>query len=156
MFVFLLLFISCSEESNEEPNEVANPASVEFTEIYKTRIGSLAESTGKQNVIITNETEWNLIKETIDVYNPNSDYFLVDDVDFSTHTVLVSIDQLQSNTGYFLNITDVINDRTKITVNVEYSITENDLVGYAMTQPIHIIMIENTDLPIEFNEIYLY
>lgn len=145
LFVFsLLLIISCSSDDTETTS-----TTIETTLIGKGNLyGSSSQGVDEQNLVINNQTDWDALITLLDAVNNTSDSFTETDIDFTTYTVLVAIDQVRGNGGHVLDIAVSANPE-----NVVVTVTDLVPQGNAttvITQPYHIVKIPKTTLPIVF------
>ncbi len=144
LLVFSLLVMSCSSDDTE-----TTTTTIETTLIGKGNLyGSSSQGVDEQNLVINNQTDWDALITLLDAANNTSDSFTETDIDFTTFTVLVAIDQVRGNGGHVLDIAVSANPE-----NVVVTVTDLVPQGNAttvITQPYHIVKIPKTTLPIVF------
>ncbi|MGQ2984966.1 protease complex subunit PrcB family protein [Flavobacterium sp.] len=140
---------SCQSDESGALNTNDDPIAVEFTVIGDQELMG-SENFPASNLVIDNDADWNALKTQMDLYNPYSEGFTETDIDFSQFKVIAVIDELRNNGGNDINIVSVSRDREQITVNVEHSDSGPGNVATVLTQPFHIVKIEQTDLPVVF------
>lgn len=158
IFYILLLVVSlsgCQSDDNETtgPNNNNNtnePVAVEFTEIVHGAFYPI-EGFPPGNMVINGQAEWEALVQEMESYD---EFALQDadmDVDFSTHKVIVLIDEPHNEGAgqYDIEVGSVMQSEGQIIVDVQYSVPEN-AVTLMFTQPFHIVKIPQSDLPIVF------
>jgi hypothetical protein len=146
-FITFFLLTSCSNNEEVESSSFT-PQNIPFTLIgksymfYPTNI-----DISPQKIVITNQTQWtNLLNQL----NPNlwGDPLVNTSVDFNSFYLIVVIDVVRPNTGFLVNITDVVEyeNYIKVTVNSTYS----GNVYNTPTQPFHIVKIPIQSKPFVF------
>jgi len=140
---------SCQSDESEALNTNDGPIAVEFTEIGDQELMG-SENFTASNLVIDNDADWNALKIQMDLYNPYSEGFTETDIDFSQFKIIAVIDELRNHGGFDINIVSVSRDREQITVNVEHSDSGPGNAATVLTQPFHIVKIQQTDLPVVF------
>lgn len=159
IFYILLLMVSlsgCQSDDNETtgPNNNNNtnePVAVEFTEIAHRDFGSTEEFT-VANMVVDSQEQWGLLLEEMIAHDQYALQQTDLEVDFSTHKVIVLIDELHfSGAGqYDIEVGSVVQHEGQIIVDVQYSVPGGNVVTAMATQPFHIVKIPQSDLPIVF------
>jgi hypothetical protein len=144
IIVLSILVLGCS--SDDDNSEVIN---IQSSLIAKDNLyGNGAEGIMKQNLIISDQTSWNDLIGKMNLVNNTSDNFKETDIDFTTHTIIAVFDEIKGNGGHSLEL-NIISNSKKIMVNVTDSASEGNFTT-VITQPFHIVKIQNSDLPIIF------
>ena len=81
--------------------------------------GNGQEGIIKQNLVIKTQTEWNNLLTAMNSVNNVSDSFTETDIDFSEYMVIAVFDEVKSNGGWSIDITDVTNYADSIVVTVQ-------------------------------------
>ncbi|MBJ7882650.1 protease complex subunit PrcB family protein [Gelidibacter salicanalis] len=139
-----ILVLSCSsDDSNSEMTNVVS------TLIAKDNLyGNGVEGITEQNLIISNQTTWNDLITQMNSVNNVSDNFTETDIDFSEHTIIAVFDEIKGNGGHNLEL-NIMSNSENIIVNVTDLAPEGNATT-VITQPFHIVKIQNSDLPIIF------
>ena len=145
LVIFLSILIwSCS--SDDDNPKMTN---VKSTLIAKDNLyGNGTEGISEQNLIISDQTTWNDLISQMDSVNNVSDKFTETDIDFSDYKVIVVFDEIKGNGGYSLELNIMANSEN-IIVNITDLVPEGNATT-VITQPFHIVKIQNSDLPIIF------
>ena len=155
--VFLLLIsfiiVSCNDDEPTPTPTPFIPVTISSSLIAKRNLNG-SEGINQQNTIITNETDWNNLKNQIDLYyqlfgiNYTEQYFAETTIDFTNYTVIAVFDQVYGNGGHSIDITNITEYENNIVVTVENLLTGN--ASSVITQPYHIVKIPKTTKPIVF------
>lgn len=146
VIILLLSIFVLSCNSNYNNSEMTN---VEFSLIAKDNLyGNGAEGILKQNLIITNQTDWNNLIAQMNSVNNVSDNFTETTIDFSTFTIIAVFNEIKGNGGHGFKLNIKSNTENVIVHVVELPLEENATM--VMTQPYYIVKILNSDLPIIF------
>lgn len=98
--------------------------------------------------IITDDENWNTLKNQMDYFSNTTDSFLETEIDFSNYIVLAVFDQIRISSGYSIEL-DVSWNSDNILVSTTKLFSDENLI-HRPTQPFHIVKISTTDLPILF------
>ncbi|MCU0349717.1 MAG: hypothetical protein MUF43_02650 [Flavobacterium sp.] len=144
-FTTFFVLLSCTS-NDDEPSSSFTPQNITFTLIgksymfYPTNISS-------QNTIITNQIQWD---NMLNQLNPNlwGDPLVTTSIDFNSFCLIVVIDSVRPDTGFSINITDVVEyeSNIRIIINSKY----NSNVFNAASQPFHIVKIPIQTKPFVF------
>ncbi|WP_046757042.1 protease complex subunit PrcB family protein [Kordia jejudonensis] len=146
IIVFSFLLFNCS---SEDASVTSTMTAVETTLIGKGNLyGGSSQGVNQQNLVITNETDWNALITLFDAVNTVSDSFSETAIDFSAFTVIAAIDEIQGSGGHALDI-EVNSSSTQVMVTV-IDISPQGNATTVITQPYHIVKIPKTNLPIVF------
>jgi hypothetical protein len=146
-FITFFLLTSCSNNEEVESSSFT-PQNIPFTLIgksymfYPTNI-----DISPQKIVITNQTQWtNLLNQL----NPNlwGNPLVTTSVDFNSFYLIVVIDVVRPDTGFSVNITDVVEyeKNIKVTVNSTYNVN----AFTTSAQPFHIVKIPIQTKPFVF------
>ncbi|CAM1340574.1 protease complex subunit PrcB family protein [Tenacibaculum amylolyticum] len=146
--IVLLLNISCINKKVHE-----NMQQSEITTVYKGSLfGAGAEGFTKENIVIRTEKEWQEVLNKLNTTNNVSEQFK-GTIDFTKNNVIIAVDNVRNTGGFSINIDEVLDkkDATEISV-VTKGPGPSDNVIMAITQPIHIVLINKTNKEIVFLE----
>ena len=110
--------------------------------------GSGEEGIVEQNLIITNQSDWDDVMLLMNSVNEVTQGFTETKIDFDTCTIIAVFDKVRSSGGYGLEL-NIETKSDEIIVNTIKTSPE----GYAsavMTQPYCIVKVAKSDLPIVF------
>ncbi len=144
----LVFYFSCSQKVIDHTNEQQM-----ITNIYQGSLtGAGEEGFTKENIVIQNIEDWNSFLTKLNSVNKVSDRFQ-SAIDFSKKSVIIAIDDVRNTTGFTIKVTEVLPKSKNVEVVVKKQGPKpTDMVGMAITQPIHIITINKTDKKILFVE----
>jgi len=127
-------------------NQSIIPTLIGKGELY----GNGKEGIIKQNLVISDKTEWDKLLLAMNSVNSVSNRFTETDIDFSKYQIIAIFDQIQSSGGWTIDITDITECQNEIAVTVEnlhkYGVT------CVMTQPYHIVKIPVSGKKIVFKD----
>lgn len=144
----------------DEPQVLTNPdtepATVEFENVYKDEY-AYNTSSAESFHVFNDEASWDTFTQVvnspfdIDPETGETIRRLISiDIDFSAYTVIAAVDERHSYGGYDIAITSVIEENNEIVVIVQSTASGPGSVTAAETQPIHIVKIPKTTLPVTF------
>ena len=84
----------------------------------------------------------------MDSANNVSDNFTETDIDFSKYTIIAIFAEIKGNGGHSLEL-NIITNSDNIIVNITNLVPQEDCSN-VITQPFHIVKIQNFNLPIKF------
>jgi hypothetical protein len=157
LFLLLVSFIILSCNNNDEPEPTPYiPITITPTLIAKRNDKEPTDGISNENFVINDNTIWTNIKNLMDApyiaiglgnyYTENN--FTETNIDFTNYTVIVVFDQIYTNGGHSIDITNITEYENNVIVTVENLQTGNGSnVG---TQPYHIVKIPKTIKPIVF------
>ncbi|WP_179351172.1 protease complex subunit PrcB family protein [Winogradskyella vidalii] len=148
LIILSLMFVmSCKSKQEAVSNSsVEQPSTVL---ISKGNLhGSGAEGITAQNMVITNQSDWNSLMKQMDSVNNVSKGFEEIDIDFSNYFIIAIFANVKSSGGHQIEV-NVSGDETRQLVNVKH-IAPKGMATSVMTQPYYIAKIPKTDLPIVF------
>ncbi|WP_296381106.1 protease complex subunit PrcB family protein [Winogradskyella sp.] len=154
LFIVLFCVFNCKtnmENANAEnaKKENSEMRTTEFNVIAKGNLyGSGSEGIVAQNLVITNQNDWDKLISQMNSVNKVSDSFKETNIDFSKHTIIAVFDEVKGSGGHSLELTITTNSENTI-VNIT-KIAPNGVATSVMTQPYYIIKIAKRNLPIEF------
>ena len=142
LILSMILFITLSCNETEETNSFS-PQTITPVLIGKgTQSGNAVQS----NLVISNQTDWLSLMNSLTTSNTNN--FSETNIDFNNFQLLVSIDGSKPDTGYSINITNVIENETNITATIT---SVNSGGGFTViSQPFHIVKIPKSTKPVIF------
>lgn len=122
---------------------------VESTLIAKGNLfGSVEEGISQQNLVINDQNTWSNLMVQMNTITNVSYNFTETDIDISEYTIIAAFEEVKTNGGHDLQL-NIMSDTEHIIVSVTDLISEGNAT-HVMTQPFHIVKIQNTDLPIIF------
>jgi len=112
--------------------------------------GNLTGSEGipKQNLVITTQTDWENLITAMNSVNNVSDSFAEINIDFSKYQVIAVFDEVKSNGGWSVDITDITENTDSVVVLIE-NLKRGDSTS-VVTQPFYIVKIPVSEKPIVF------
>ena len=147
MTILILLFVLNCKTTNVNQEKMANE---DLSLIAKGNLyGSGEEDINKQNLVITNQSNWEGMIGKMDSVNKVSDSFSETDIDFSKHTIIAVFDEVKTTGGHSLEL-DIISNSENTIVNIIHK-SPKGMATMAMTQPYYIVKISKSDLPIIFS-----
>lgn len=141
---FLILF-SCKAQEKHSKMEKVESVLIAKGNLY----GSGSEGIVEQNLIISNQKDWNDLLIKMDSINKVSNSFLETNIDFSLFNVIAVFDKVRGSGGYSLNL-NIVNDSENILINTIY-LSPKGIANAIMTQPFCLVKISKTDLKVIFN-----
>ena len=146
LFIFSsLIILSCTHDKASQ----ASP--VPITEIDKESLyGAGAEGIHQSNYVITNTADWQNLMTQMNSTNNVTDNFAETNIDFNTYEVIAVFDEVQSNGGYTVNITNITETDAEISVAYHLS-SPNGLATCVLTQAFHIVKIPKSNKPVIFS-----
>ena len=146
LLIILLSILIWSCSSDDDNPKMTN---VKSTLIGKGNLyGDGTEGISEQNLIISDQTAWNDLISQMDSVNNVSDNFPETDIDFSEYTIIAVYDEIKANGGHSLELNIMANSEN-IIVNITDLVPEGNATT-VISQPFHIVKIQNSDLPIIF------
>ncbi|SNR15405.1 protease complex subunit PrcB family protein [Tenacibaculum jejuense] len=148
LIISIFFYLSCSPKTTN---------SIDVQQIMKSLYeGSLTGAGGegfkKENLVIQTVEEWKAFLTKLDSTNKVSGEFDTN-IDFSKKSVIVAIDSVRNTTGFTIKINEVSHKRKTLEIVINHKGPKpTDMVGMAITQPIHIVTINKTDKNIVFVE----
>ena len=142
LILSMLLFIALSCNKNDDENSFTTQTITPVLIGKGIHSGNAVQS----NLVITNQTDWLQLMNSLTTVNTNN--FTETNIDFNNFMLLVSIDGIRPDTGYSIDISNVIENPTNITATV--SIVNSGSGFTVLSQPFHIIKIPKSTKPIVF------
>lgn len=133
-----MVMINCGSDDNN--NESFTSQNIDFTTIGQGAVMNIIME--QQNVVITNQTDWNQFLELFDGLEE------FPEIDFNTFQVIASVDVERGHTGFWLEITEIIENENNITVTIATG--EHDSGFTTICRPYHIVEIPKSDKPVIF------
>ena len=136
---------SCSNNELEEPtgNEL-EPIQIAQGNLH----GNGTESLYKQNIVITNKSQWDDLKNAVDKANKTTNTFLETEIDFTTYQIIAVFEEIKGNGGWSIDIFKITETSNSIIVFVKNIKKGDDTC--VMAQPFHIIKISVSTKNIKF------
>ena len=106
--------------------------------------GNGDEGIGEENFVITTETEWNDLKAKMNSVNDVSNGFQNTPIDFDQQFVIACFDQVQSNGGYTLDVSNVEFNGSELEATIIKS-GGSGMTTSVITRPYHIIVMDKCD-----------
>ncbi|MCL2130868.1 MAG: hypothetical protein FWH36_00205, partial [Lentimicrobiaceae bacterium] len=112
--------------------------------------GNLAGSEGipKQNLVITTQTDWENLITAMNSVNNLTDSFAEINIDFSKYQIIAVFDEVKSEGGWSVDITDITEHSNGI--RVSYANLETGDSTSVVTQPFYIVKIPASPKPVFF------
>ena len=146
--LILILTVSCKSTNNqvktERKIEKENTVLIAKGNLY----GSGDEGIKEQNLVITNQKDWNNLLERLNSVNNVSEGFSETEIDFSNNSVIAVFDNVKSSGGHRIDLT-IIPSSEHIIVKVNRE-SPKGMATTVMTQPYYIVKIAKSNLPIRF------
>ena len=142
----ILLLVSCnqSDEVNNFTPLTITPVLIGKGNLY----GNGMENIPQQNVVITNQTEFNALIVSMDTANNVSNSFTSTTIDFSSYNVIAVFDSIKNNEGYRITIANITENVNNIIVSILTAYSPQ--VTSVITQPYHIVRIPKSTKLIVF------
>lgn len=138
----MLLFLTLSCNKNDDENNFTTQTITPVLIGKGIHSGNAVQS----NLVITNQTDWLQLMNSLTTENTNN--FTETNIDFNNFMLLVSIDGIRPDTGYSIDISNVIENPTNLTATV--SIVNSGSGFTVLSQPFHIIKIPKSTKPVVF------
>lgn len=146
VIIILLSILVLSCNSDDDNSRTVN---VESTLIAKDALyGNGREGISEQNLVITDQSNWNDLIDQMNTVNIESNNFSETDIDFSEYMVIAVFDEIRESGGYSMEL-NITSTPENIIVNV-IDITPEGNDTTVIIQPYHIVKISTSDLPIIF------
>lgn len=137
-----IFVLSCSLDNPSPYNTIIESTLIAKGNLY----GDGGEKITNQNLIISNQTDWDALITQLDSVNNVSDYFTETDINFSEDMIIAIFDEKKPTAGHSIEL-DIRSNSENIMVEVTKT-EPGDLAATVITQPFHIVKISKTDLPI--------
>ena len=149
LLIASLSTLICCDSTDEDYKPGKNKVDVDFTTVGKGELnGNGAENIPQQQIIIRSSSRWNDLLAQMNSLNNEANGFTETDFNFSNVILIAVFDELQSNGGYSIDITNVFQTDGEIFVEVGKLQKGDDTP--LITQPYHIVKFSKTDVPISF------
>jgi len=109
---------------------------------------SSEENLTSQNLVITNQADWNTFLTLLNVNTNYSSTFSETNINFSDFKIIAIIDSQRADTGHSVNIDTVVENQDNITV--DYSLLNSGSGFTEIMQPYHIVRIPRINKPVIF------
>lgn len=138
------LAVSCNKSEDPQPtNRVETP--ITSTLIGKSSISN--PSPPLQNVVITNQTQWNALLTSMNAVNNVSNNFTDTNINFTNFDVIAVFRNPISNSTSTIDIINIVENQTSRVAAVK-NLTNGDSQDVA--QPFHIVKIPKSTKPVIF------
>ncbi len=131
MVILLLLGFGCKKD--EKPSSIM-PIQISEGSLSGTGI----EGINKQEIVITQDEEWEQLIQAMDKVNDVTRNFVKTDVDFSKYQIIAVFEEIKPHDGYEIEISHIREYESKIVVSVIYKKLKI-VVHPVLTQPYHIV-----------------
>ena len=149
LFILLLCLFNCKTKKESSNANSVNMETIPSNLIAKGDLyGSGAEGIEAQNLIITNQNDWDTLKAQMNSVNKVSDGFIETTIDFSENTIIAVFDEVKGSGGHHLEL-EITSNSKNILVNITRVVPKGNATS-VMTQPYHIIKTTKLKLPIKF------
>lgn len=145
--IFLLSFLvfSCSNSDKTTTTVQLSPELIIKGELY----GNGDENITEQNIVISNQTDWNLLQTKMNIVNPTFPQY-PNMVDFTAYKIIAIFDKIRGNGGVSIGIASITESSNEIQVTISHA-SPDGFATTVITQPFHIVKIPQTNKPIIFN-----
>ena len=145
---FIFMVYSTLLSCNNNDDEPFTPVNIEFEVIGSGNLTSMEEITPGNNVI-NNQNDWNILINNMNSINSDTtDSFSTTTINFQSHLIIAVFDEVRTNLGRTIGITDIIENQNSINVTV-LPVGPGGLQNQ-ITQPYQIVRIPITNKPIVF------
>ena len=147
IFSFVLLFtLSCTTNDDNDDSEpqTITPVLIAKDNLY----GNGAERISQQNVVVSNQTAWTQLMNSMNANNNQTNNFTTTTIDFNKFQIIAVFDNIKTAGGYSVDITTVVENQNDIVVTIKH--LSNGGIITVMTQPFHIVKIPRTTKPVIF------
>ena len=110
--------------------------------------GNGAERISQQNVVVSNQTAWTQLMNSMNANNNQTNNFTTTTIDFNKFQIIAVFDNIKTAGGYSVDITTVVENQNDIVVTIKH--LSNGGITTVMTQPFHIVKIPRTTKPVIF------
>ncbi len=149
VLIVLLCVFNCKTNMEKTITEHAETKTIESKVVSKGNLyGSGAEGIDEQNMVITNQNDWDELMTQMNSVNNVSDGFSETAIDFSQHTIIAVFDKVKGSGGHRLELAIISNSKNTI-VNITHVAPKGNATS-VMTQPFHILKIAKQNLPVKF------
>ncbi len=146
LILSLVFFLTLSCNNNDDNQSATNVA----TPITPTLIGKNSisnPSTPLQNILITNQSQWNALLTSMNAVNNVSTNFTETNINFSNYDVVAVFRNPISNSASTVDITGIDENQTNRVVSVQ-NLTNG--ISSDIAQPFHIVKIPKSTKPVVF------
>lgn len=147
IFSLVLLFaLSCTNNSDAidfEP-QIITPVLIGKGDLS----GVGAEGIVKQTIVVSNQTSWTNLMNSMNKRNDITKNFTTTTIDFNKYQILAAFDVNKTSGGYSIDIITVVENQKDIVVTIKHLLNGN--LTTVMTQPFHIVKIPRTTKPVVF------
>jgi hypothetical protein len=144
IFVIYSSFLSCSDDDNEP----FTPVNIEFEVIGSGNLTGM-EDIAPGNNVINNQNDWNILINNMNSINSDTtNFFTTNNINFQTHIIIAVFDEIRTNPGRTIAITNIIENQNSINITV-LPVGPGGAQN-VITQPYQIVRIPITNKPIVF------
>lgn len=149
LFIVLLFVLNCKTNMETTNSDHVKINTIDSNLIGKGNLyGSGTEGVDAQNLVITNQNDWDTLKAQMNSVNRVSDGFKETTIDFTKNTIIAVFDEVKGTGGHRLEL-DITSNSKNTLVNITHVVPKGNATS-VMTQPYHIIKINKLKLPIKF------
>lgn len=132
--LILLLALSCTNNNDFQPQTIT-PVLIGKNDLS----GNGAERISQQNVVVSNQTAWTQLMNSMNANNNQTNNFTTTTIDFNKFQIIAVFDNIKTAGGYSIDITTVVENQKNIVVTIKRLLTGGD--NTVMIQPFHIVKI---------------
>ena len=154
LFAVLICVFSCKckiQNANAENPKMEN-TDIKTVENYLIAKGNLygsgSEGIVAQNLVITNQSDWDKIINQMNSVNNVTNGFTETIIDFSKYTIIAVFDKVRGSGGHRLEL-NITSDPKNTLVNITHIAPKGNATS-VMTQPYYIVKVSKPNLPIKF------
>lgn len=111
--------------------------------------GAGEEGISAQETIIASESEWNALKEKMNVVNPVSENFQNDEIDFSKEVVIAVFETVKTTGGHAVFIAEISETNSEIHIKLTRTAPEG-MTTSVMEQPYYLAKMKKPSKPVVF------
>jgi len=147
LILSLVIFISlsCSNTTDDNSSTTVIETPITPTLIGKSSISN--PSTPLQNVLITNQLQWDSLLLSMNEVNNVSSSFTETNINFSNYDIVAAFRNPISNSGSSVDITNIVENQTQRLVTIQY-LTNG--FNSNIAQPFHIVKLPKSSKPVIF------
>ena len=139
----LFLLLGCNNDDNDSSSTTTTL--ITFTLIGKSSISN--PNPLLQNIVITNQTQWNSLLTSMNAVNNVSDSFTEQNIDFNNFDVVAVFRNTLLNSSSTVDITGIEENQNNRLVTVQ---NLTDGISGDFAQPFHIVKIPKSTKPVLF------
>lgn len=143
-FISFFMLLSCSNSDDSFTYQNITPILIGKGVLH----GYGAENIPQQNIVITNQAQFNDLMNSMNTSNNVTNTFNETTIDFNNFRVIAVFSNIKMYGGSSIDITNVVENNDNITVTIQNLMPEGD--NPVVNQPYHIVKIQNITKPIVF------